>query len=491
MLTKSQYRSKSTLRRPMADVSNEGYDNQTGFHRKEANQTVECKSSLDRLLLVRSDLSDLTSQVDKLVAQALKQKEISKKGYQEIEAFIGFLSGMCSSLKPWFPRIQQALASTTTVTSKDQSKKHSTPYPVKTKLTSKTETPHNLTVSQSLTNTDSFTSKKEIESHKTPHPYKKPLESLLKSKTNSSQLGLGVSPSPLVSWRADHCTVIDGGKQLFILTPLQKLQLQASKPVLPTKQLTVVRDTHKVKKLENNVHTTILPYNSTVKANERLGVTPTESRSRLRFCSTSKAILPTKPAPILPGPCTSKNCEKDVTNMVPTSERVHEAGLSSLTKSVLSNKSITKVPDVSMDKIQEKHEENGLPNTKPIHEPKVINRKKDFSDMLDWFFSPPKTCVLMEPDEKRASEDKRPKELSTPVDKSNRNNDDCEKSLVSTPSNNLYMSATCTKKGEATLKRELWTRFDAISTGDLKLNTDVFQKKDGKGFLDMLDEASN
>ncbi|KAJ4771476.1 Hemerythrin [Rhynchospora pubera] len=483
MLNKSQYRSKSTLRRPMADVSNEGYDNQARFQRKEANQTVDCKGSLDHLLLVRSDLSDLTSQVDKLVAQALKQKEISKKGYQEIEAFIGFLSGMCSSLKPWFPRLQEALASTTTVISKDQFKKHSTPFPVKTKFTSKTETPHNLTVSQLLTNTKSFTSKK-IESHQTPHPHKKPLESLLKSKMNFSQLDLEISPSPLVSWRADHCTVIDGGKQLFILTPLQKLQLEASKPVLPTKQLTIVRG----KKLENNVHTTILPDNSTAKKHERHGIPPTESMSKLRFCSTSKTALPTKPLPIQPGTCTS---EKDVKYTVPTSEQVHEAGFCSLSKSVLPNKSITKVTNISVDKIQEKHEENGLPITKPIHEPKVINRKKDFSDMLDWFFSPPKTCVLMEPDEKRASEDKRPKELSTPVDKNNRNNDNCEKKLVGTPWNNLNMSATYTKKGEATLKRELWTRFDAISTGDLKLNTDVFQKKDGKGFMDLLDEASS
>lgn len=63
MLSKSQYPAKSALRRPMSDVSNEGYDNQARFLKKEANHAVECKGSLDRLLVARSDLSDLISQV--------------------------------------------------------------------------------------------------------------------------------------------------------------------------------------------------------------------------------------------------------------------------------------------------------------------------------------------------------------------------------------------------------------------------------------------
>lgn len=136
--------------------------------------------------------------------------------------------------------------------------------------------------------------------------------------------------------------------------------------------------------------------------------------------------------------------------------------------------------------MHEKHEENRVPITEPVCDLKVMNQKKEVSSTLDWFFSPPKTCVLMEP-----SDEKKLRELSTPVHNNNRNRDSCEKNLDGTPWNNLYMSATCTKKGETTLKRELWTRFEAVSTGDLRLNADIFQKNNEKGFLDLLDEASS
>ncbi|KAF3328449.1 hypothetical protein FCM35_KLT07055 [Carex littledalei] len=476
MLNKSRSRAKSAFRRPMSDVTNEGWDNRARFLKTEANQTVERKGSLDRLLVVRSDLSDLISQIDNLVAQAISKKKYQRKDTKRLNLSL-----------PWFARLQEALTSTTTVTSKNQIKTHSTPFPVKTKLPSKTDTPQqnltishstpfpvktklpsktdtprqNLTISQSLTNTSTMSLKSQIENHTTPYPYKRAQQSLLTSKTDSMQLDLLVSPSPLVPLRGDYCTAIDGGKQLFLLTPLQKSQFEVSKAAPPTK--------------------TLLPDTSTFKTHERHGkdgVPITESMSKVRFCSTSNTVLPTKPLPNIPVTSTSKNCEKDVKDRVPLAEPVREAGFYGLSKSV---------PDVSGGKMHEKHEKFGVPISKPVHDLKVINQKKEVSDTLDWFFSPPKTCVLMEPsDEQRRSNWKTLKESSTPVDKNKRYGDSCEKNW-----NNLYMSATCTKKGETTLKRELWTRFEAVSTGDLRLNTDIFQNEDGKGFLDLLDEASN
>ena len=44
--------------------------------------------------------------------------------------------------------------------------------------------------------------------------------------------------------------------------------------------------------------------------------------------------------------------------------------------------------------------------------------------------------------------------------------------------------------GENTLKKELWTRFEAASTHGLRFNAFVPENTASKGILDLLDEAS-
>lgn len=44
--------------------------------------------------------------------------------------------------------------------------------------------------------------------------------------------------------------------------------------------------------------------------------------------------------------------------------------------------------------------------------------------------------------------------------------------------------------GENTLKKELWTKFEAASTNEIRNNVSVIQETTGKGFLDRLDEVS-
>ena len=46
------------------------------------------------------------------------------------------------------------------------------------------------------------------------------------------------------------------------------------------------------------------------------------------------------------------------------------------------------------------------------------------------------------------------------------------------------------RPGENTLKKELWTKFEAASTYGFCLNASAFQGTAKKGFLDMLEEAS-
>jgi hypothetical protein len=408
--------------------------------------------------------------------------------------------------------------STTTVIFNDQSKSRTTPFPVKAKVTSKTDAPKlNVTVSQSLANRSAVPSKSQTESHSTPYPCKKTQDHC---KTDSMQLDLLVSPSPLVSWRADHCTTVDGGKQLFLLTPLQKSQLGGSKALPSTKPLINVQDTSTNKKHENNIKDSVRIYEqeretgfcqtskavfpaktiinlsntSTVKTHERHGKdgAPTiDSMSNLKFCSTSKTVLLTKPLPNIPGTSTSGNCEMGFKDKVPLAEPAHEEGISGLSKSVLSNKQLTKVPDISVNKMHEKHEENWVSINESAPNVKVTNQKKEVvSGTLDWFFSPPKTCVLMEPSDEKRFLDMKKLELTTPVN-NNKNKDISEKEMAGTPWNNLYMSATCTKKGEVTLKKELWTRFEAVSTGELRFSTDILQNNNGKLFLDLLDEESS
>lgn len=44
--------------------------------------------------------------------------------------------------------------------------------------------------------------------------------------------------------------------------------------------------------------------------------------------------------------------------------------------------------------------------------------------------------------------------------------------------------------GENTLKKELWTKFDAASSLGLRFNVSVPQNTAQRGFLELLDEAS-
>lgn len=46
------------------------------------------------------------------------------------------------------------------------------------------------------------------------------------------------------------------------------------------------------------------------------------------------------------------------------------------------------------------------------------------------------------------------------------------------------------RPGESTLKKELWTKFEAVSTFGLRYNASAVQRTARKGFLDMLDEVS-
>ncbi|KAJ0964783.1 hypothetical protein J5N97_025921 [Dioscorea zingiberensis] len=109
-------REKSTARKPLADISNGGKRSRPGKKKAPAADRNDGDGAIDRLLLARSDLSDLIAQVDELVTRALANKTMDKSGGQVIESFRNVLCDMHSSLKAWVPRLQHAFADTSAKT---------------------------------------------------------------------------------------------------------------------------------------------------------------------------------------------------------------------------------------------------------------------------------------------------------------------------------------------------------------------------------------
>ncbi|CAH9132261.1 unnamed protein product [Cuscuta epithymum] len=109
-----------TARMPLRNLSN-SKNGARGFSRssktkmklpgmKEHEDPSVCDNSLDRLLLVHSDLSSIVGQIDELVVKALQ----SKKGFKEINSFANFLSEMQASLKLWLPIFQKPFSDPST-----------------------------------------------------------------------------------------------------------------------------------------------------------------------------------------------------------------------------------------------------------------------------------------------------------------------------------------------------------------------------------------
>lgn len=85
-------------------------------------------------------------------------------------------------------------------------------------------------------------------------------------------------------------------------------------------------------------------------------------------------------------------------------------------------------------------------------------------DTLEWFLSPPKTCALMDPL--------------------------MDGKIPSTPAIAGDSVLKSRRAGENTLKKELWTKFQAVPMGRIFYRDSVLKKAGKKGFMDMLEEAT-
>ncbi|KAM3747522.1 hypothetical protein ACB098_05G040800 [Castanea mollissima] len=458
-MLKSEAKSKSkTVRKPLRDVSNKKYNNggtfskpldlkkDLRFSEKEEDRCKEVEDeeedgSLDRLLLVQSDLSSLVHQVDELVVQAFKLKSTSKQGRIEIESFTHFLSEMLSSLKPWLPRFQKVLSS-----------------PLAESESQLGQTGESKIVS----------STNDVESDAVDSPEETKLDSL-------------ISPSPLVSWRAD-CTV----EREDVYDDLLE-----SAPIRPT---------------------TSKPSDS---AATELGKTLQYEFASLSCFSQKECSM------LVMTPCSKMSPPKSCVLLEPISEISHQGNYRfrkatpfpvgiNCSRSQLSESSGSDTSEGLAFKYPE------LLGIQGAYKPGIGKKKVEASP--GWFVSPPKTCILLQPPDEKSLNDaadgcqmpsshvfNNQKNLSFAkqdnvqcgVQQTSKscNQEPLGGNLASIDSTPMWKEPESTihrgkRPGENTLKKELWTRFEAASTHGLCFNASVPENTASKGFLDLLDEAS-
>ncbi|KAM1060333.1 hypothetical protein EV2_025689 [Malus domestica] len=438
----------------------EGHKLRVEEHDKEE-KDHQNDDALDRLLLVQSDLSALTHQIDELVVQAFKCRG---KATKEVESFVNFLSEMLSSLKPWVPRFQKALSDPTEYAADE-------------------------------------VERVEIES---------PQDSL-------------ISPSPLVSWRAE-CT-IERGRHLFKLTPLPISKSLSSRPPVPSRSSVFERITSctvdRIPKFKANFG------DATDNSLDLVETKSTPSKPSDSVATEEGSSLEPEfvsPPPMFPKhggsmvvnvmtPCLKMSPPKSCVVLEPISESSPK-GHRAVHKSTPFPVGFTYSSDSSGN------EASGdltfrYPELLALQLPFQSGiRKNHVESSPEWCISPPKTCVLLDPhDEKSpgsaATDLQLPitgrlldKQINLSVSKEN----GCQGgthpiktsclqetaggrfSLIeSTPIWKEAESVVRTGKhpGENTLKRELWTKFEAASLNGVRFNDTVTHK----GFLDRLDEV--
>nr|GMC74854.1 UDP-N-acetylglucosamine pyrophosphorylase [Ipomoea batatas] len=464
--------------------------------KKEQEEAVGGDSSLDRLLLVHSDLSSLVHQIDELVVQALT----SKKEIKEIKSFADFLSEMQVSLKPWVSRFQKALSDTST-------------------------RPENIV-------------EQPLESKVVLVPaVKEDMRNVVDSPEQCKWDSL-VCSSPLVSWPADCTSECD--RQLFLLTPLPQSKGLLSKFRESSKSIVEKIKPDQIPQLPSvfdamldmgdNLLDSAKPETTSKRTGQplyRLDITGNVNDQKLGSIAVtavpkevsdiamkkpegtldSKLVSPEKVLSrqnsILMTPCLKVSPPKSCVVLEPVSEYHYKGNLKlhKLTPYPSALQFSSESQDSESSTSQSSEELNvKYPELFGIKlGNQVDNRWKVADESPKW--SPPKTCVLLEPPEDAAGECLIPETAPNPNQKnflpkriSTQELGSKYELVESTPM--MKEPESCIKigkhPGENTLKRELWTKFEAASTHAICFNPPTTQKMAlQKGFLDRLDEVSS
>ncbi|PKA61045.1 hypothetical protein AXF42_Ash005941 [Apostasia shenzhenica] len=433
-----------TARKPLASISN-GEKPYAGARKKMQADRGE-KRALDRLILARSELSALLKQIDEVIDQSSDQHLKISVENMDVESFIKLLSEMHSLVKPWILRFKQT-----------------------------------------------FNSSKKADF--TPN-------SGNGSPGRGNDLNMMISPSPLVAWRVGVCRS-GSERQVFLLTPLSKVKSgktdvkgadynstrQLNSSVVTSKFKSDIIESvegfdspkhcfnqeQEVVKTSVNPSTSLCPLLNSSKqdSGHRPGASnhlngneiseafsliyqlPSGSKSSYHFTSTrgerNEDVLEWFLSP--PKTCTLLDTSHGSNTKI---GKEKSSGYSKLKVSVCLDPTDELSRQVSIIDGQDQ-QLCGLELCKTF-------TSKRADEALEWFLSPPKTCKLMEP---------------TDV-----------KILFSSS----VLGGTSLKSkhpGESTLKKELWTKFEAASKSGSCSKASLFQKTARKAFMDMLEEASS
>ncbi|KAF8048381.1 hypothetical protein N665_2539s0002 [Sinapis alba] len=424
---------------------------------KEDKHGDDCE--LDLLYLVHSDISSLLHQIDELVVKATKLKTLSQQGTEEVKSFRSVLSDMDSSLKPWFPRLQEAVSSSQLL-SKDQEE-------------------------QSLMSTS-----KEEELYDVESPEPTQFESL-------------VSPSPLVAWRGgDHNA--DKGRQLFMLTPLPLGKSEFLKTKLKSKRVFPNAAANQPLQASKETSDGCLGDESMKTAG--LG------NSLGHVMDLSESLVECEP---LPSPVIRRNIQSEL--LITPCLKMSPPKTSTLFKPVPQSsqrgkqeacKSSCSELGASTFNGSQSSESSGIDESDDLYSkyPELmgikhvpIARKTDLEASPVWWFSPPKTSVLLEPpvNEKKPTDETVSSFAFTSVIPEAAQTKEGSKSMVfeSTPllkEAESVMTKNRPRAGESTLKKELWTRFEEASMHENRfssMTTTTMRGNKKKGFMEMLEEV--
>lgn len=286
--------------------------------------------------------------------------------------------------------------------------------------------------------------------------------------------------------------MVESGKRLFLLTPLQKTKAcssrcptsktqmktassidQLNNLVRPVSKLTISDDNHpdleqsvKVKESWTGTMTPhVAPANKAV-LEDKLCSPCASSIQKMKSLPRSclKTALSSKQQQFSPIPEDSR--KEDIDSNGPTGDDKHSGSSS----------------DEILRDLASRYDIYGL------NQP---TRRAE--DTLEWYLSPLKTMVLADPseDNPHSTPEWTYMKGSVPDDKPIQTPAVHSKALLGTPWKGLESTNLKGRMaGETTLKKELWNRFEAASTNELQFDKARFQKTDAKCFLDMLEEEA-
>ncbi|KAE8674131.1 2-oxoglutarate (2OG) and Fe(II)-dependent oxygenase superfamily protein [Hibiscus syriacus] len=443
---------------------------------------------------VRKPLRDLTN---KGSTKTLSKSEIPKnkiipkdsnnRNHNSLDCLLFLHSNLSSLLRqPWVPRFQKALSNPST----GEHENHQPGKNLEAEIVP-------------------FVDANENECFDVGSPEETTLDSL-------------ISPSPLVSWRVADCNV-ERGRQLFLLTPLPPSKAMSSKRCESFKS--VIEGIASKSNIElasflnipgdenadllDGVEmkaTPVKPSGSVVVETDntlecRIVSSPVFSKRDLSVFVTTPCLKMSPPKscvllePILKS--WNRGCFL-VRKSTPYPVGINKSGFSESSGSEESPEDLSlKYPEL-----------RGIQQT---YVPEI--RKKELESSPTWLFSPPKSCILLEPPDEEPLDNVGTGHHLTTTGALNRQADvvflkgnACQEtmtinqvnagiSLAAVEGTPMWKEPHSTMRrgkhpGESTLKKELWSKFEAVSTYSLRYNTSAVQRTAKKGFLDMLDEVS-